>query len=114
MSTKVTLPTDAHDLALWLFHNLEQVSRSGSTSLWEGRLPTRLDFDATVKHIEDVSPKLADVSSTTTRTIGFHHANVHDYQNVPELNTNLTNIARALTRSTLSHRHLSHPTPPTH
>src|SRR3546814_1031442 len=77
MSTKVTLPTDAHDLALWLFHNLEQVSRSGSTSLWEGRLPTRLDFDATVKHIEDVSPKLAGVSSSTTRTIGFHPANVH-------------------------------------
>src|SRR3546814_8194614 len=72
----------AHDLALWLFHNLEQVSRSGSTSLWEGRLPTRLDFDVTVKHIEDVSPKLAGVSSSTTRTIGFHPANVHVYEKI--------------------------------
>src|SRR3546814_15458969 len=111
MSTKVTLPTDAHDLALWLFHNLEQVSRSGSTSLWEGRLPTRLDFDATVKHIEDVSPKLAGVSSSTTRTIGFHPANVHVYENVQELITIAANRRRAPDRFTVCALQFSHPAP---
>lgn len=107
----MTLPTDEHNLALWLFANLEQVSRSGSTSLWEGTLPTRLNFDTTVKHIEDVSPKLAGVSSSPTRTIGFHPANVHVYEDVQELITIAANRRRAPDRFTVRTLQFSYPAP---
>lgn len=61
------LPTSSHDWALWLFEHLEGVEFAGAS--WHGRLPTALDYDATV---EAIPQALLGLPDSRNRDIEFY------------------------------------------
>ena len=77
MST--TIPTDPHDLALWLFDNLEGPSRMAGGSIWEGRLPDHLDFNQVETHLGAITGALLGTTRAYTRTLEFYPSNAHVY-----------------------------------
>lgn len=73
-------PTSAHDWALWLFENLEEVECVDTH--WQGRLPLTFDFD----EIENSLPEaLKGYLDRNARLIEFHPSNCNVYETINNL-----------------------------
>lgn len=103
------LPVDPHDFALWLFDNLEGLTRVGDSTLWEGRLPDHLDFVLVERHLENMSRSLAGACRADTRIIGFHPTNADVYENIRELLGVASNRSRIPDRFTVRDSGFTHP-----
>lgn len=78
------LPTNAHDLALWLYDTLEGITPLQGTGV-EGRLPDKYDFNLVATHIEQVSEKLNGHINEAARIIEFHPSLVGVYSSLSQL-----------------------------
>lgn len=103
------LPADPHDFALWLFDNLERLTRVGESALWEGRLPDRLDFAAIERHLENLPRSLAGPCRADTRTIGFYPSNADVYEDIQQLLGVAANRSHIPARFTVRDSKFSHP-----
>lgn len=83
----LSLPENAHDLALWLCSHLDGVRQLPAGGSWEGRLPPEYDFDQVIEQIDRVgaTSRLAGVNTPSSRTIEFHPSSVGVYQNIGDL-----------------------------
>lgn len=103
------LPTDPHEFALWLFDNLEFLSCVGNTTLWEGRLPSHIDFMLVESHLENLTGSLAGTCRADTREIGFYPSNAHVYQDIRQLLGYAGNRTRVPARFTVRDIGFSYP-----
>lgn len=103
------LPPDPHDFALWLFDNLENVSRVGESSLWEGTLPDAYDFANVEEHLESLPKSLAGACRSDMRTIGFHPSNANVYEDIQELLGVASNRSRIPARFTVRKSGFTYP-----
>lgn len=81
----MNLPTDPHELALWLLDNLEQARAVGSGGLWQGVLPAQLDFSAFDAHFDQHASPVVGFRHASDRMIEFYPSSGDVYQNMQEL-----------------------------
>lgn len=105
----IHLPTDPHDFALWLFENLESLSCVGNTTLWEGKLPSDIDFAVVESHLENLPSSLAGTCRADTREIGFYPSNAQVYEDIRQLLGQASNRVRVPARFTLRDIGFSYP-----
>lgn len=108
MSTQ--FPTEPHEFALWLIDNLENLQSIGGSALWEGRLPSHLDFELVESHVESLPNSFAGPCRSDTRRIGFYPSSVNVYQNLDQLVLQSSNRVRVPSRFTLLEERFSYPT----
>lgn len=105
----IRLPTDPHDFALWLFESLEDLSCVGNTALWEGKLPSDLDFAAVESHLENLPGTLAGTCRADTREVGFYPSNAQVYEDIRQLLGEASNRVRVPARFTIRDVEFSYP-----
>lgn len=105
----MSLPTDAHDFALWLFDNLEGASQVADTALWQGTLPPSLDFNQVATHLEDSFERLAGSSREDTRLIEFYPSRAHVYESMAELLATARNRQKIPDRFTIRESGCTYP-----
>lgn len=103
------LPSDPHDFALWLFENLEDLSCVGNTTLWEGKLPSDVDFTVVESHLNNLPSSLAGTCRADTREIGFYPSNAQVYEDLRQLLSQASNRVRVPARFTLRDIGFSYP-----
>lgn len=105
----IQLPHDPHDFALWLLSNLEELTCVDNSSLWEGRLPSEIDFKEIETHLEGMPSALSGICNESDRTIGFYPSNVHIYSNIHQLLSQSKNLTLIPNRFTLRDSNFSYP-----
>lgn len=107
MST--ALPDNPHDMALWLFDNLGDLACVAGSALWEGKLPSELDFDAVESHLEGLPGALNGTCRADNRIIGFYPGDAHVYEDMEHMLQTAGNRRRIPERFTLRDEGYSHP-----
>lgn len=107
MST--ALPDNSHDMALWLFDNLSDLTRVAGGALWEGKLSSELDFDDVESHLTGLSGALAGTCRADNRIIGFYPGNAHVYEDMEHMLQTAGNRRRIPERFTLRDQRYSYP-----
>lgn len=74
------LPTTPHDWALWLFEQLEEVEYVNSH--WQGRLPTKWDFDEIASALPEA---IKGVLDNPSRVVEFHPGGGNVYETLDGL-----------------------------
>lgn len=85
------VPTNPHDLALWLLKQLENVASVGNGA-WEGVLPSEIDFEEVTAALDAAPKALCGVCSAATRTIEFYPETAGVYQTLQSFFSNPANI----------------------
>lgn len=104
------LPTNAHDLALWLYDTLEGVTPLHGTSV-KGRLPDRYDFSRVATHIDQVSERLSGLTDEASRSIEFHPSTAGVYASLPQLLGVEINRRQVPAKFTILAPRYTHPSP---
>lgn len=94
------LPDNPHDLALWLFAQLECIEHVGEGA-WQGILPAGLDFQSVVQQLDRISSGLSGVTDETSRTIEFYPSSAKVYQTLDELFSHPANLRAVPGRFTI-------------
>lgn len=108
------VPTNHHDLAIWLLNQLENIALVGNGA-WEGVLPSEFDFQEVITALENAPKQLNGVCSEATRTIEFYPETVGVYQTLEAFFTNPANFRTAPSKFSILELPYSsgtdHPTP---
>lgn len=96
----MSLPSNPHDWALWLFENLEDIKPWDEVS-YRGRLPGSFDFDDIDSRLSREAADIHGISDPSKRIIEFHPESALVYEGIDRFLANPQNRAAPPVRFTI-------------